>query len=112
MKSFHLGCFQSTVLSFPYKTKSGFLASKFSVAVASMGTADQVGVRVPHVLTIAGSDSGGGAGIQADLKACGARGVYCSSVVTAVTAQNTSGVQVCTFSVVEFVAYLITSTLI
>ncbi|KAJ8529789.1 hypothetical protein K7X08_036624 [Anisodus acutangulus] len=50
-------------------------------------------VRVPHVLTVAGSDSGSGAGIQADLKACAARGVYCSTVITAVTAQNTVGVQ-------------------
>lgn len=50
--------------------------------------------RLPHVLTVAGSDSGAGAGIQADLKACAARGVYCSTVVTAVTAQNTVGVQV------------------
>lgn len=48
----------------------------------------------PHVLTVAGSDSGGGAGIQADIKACAALGAYCSSVVTAVTAQNTAGVQV------------------
>lgn len=51
-------------------------------------------IRVPQVLTVAGSDSGAGAGIQADIKACAARGVYCSTVVTAVTAQNTSGVQV------------------
>ncbi|KAK6945629.1 Thiamine phosphate synthase/TenI [Dillenia turbinata] len=50
-------------------------------------------VRVPHVLTVAGSDSSAGAGIQADLKACAARGVYCSTVITAVTAQNTVGVQ-------------------
>ncbi|CAA6667799.1 unnamed protein product [Spirodela intermedia] len=49
--------------------------------------------KAPHVLTVAGSDSGAGAGIQADLKACGALGVYCSSVITAVTAQNTLGVQ-------------------
>ncbi|KAJ4964515.1 hypothetical protein NE237_024454 [Protea cynaroides] len=49
--------------------------------------------KVPHVLTVAGSDSGAGAGIQADLKACGAIGVYCSTVITAVTAQNTIGVQ-------------------
>ncbi|KAK1628316.1 hypothetical protein QYE76_002631 [Lolium multiflorum] len=47
----------------------------------------------PHVLTVAGSDSGAGAGIQADLKACAALGAYCSTVVTAVTAQNTAGVQ-------------------
>lgn len=50
--------------------------------------------KVSHVLTVAGSDSGAGAGIQADIKACAAAGVYCSSVVTAVTAQNTVGVQV------------------
>ncbi|XP_015581786.1 thiamine biosynthetic bifunctional enzyme TH1, chloroplastic isoform X2 [Ricinus communis] len=49
--------------------------------------------KIPHVLSVAGSDSGAGAGIQADLKACAARGVYCSTVITAVTAQNTAGVQ-------------------
>ena len=47
---------------------------------------------IKKVLTIAGSDSGGGAGIQADIKTFAAFGVYGMSVVTAVTAQNTVGV--------------------
>lgn len=69
-----------------------------SSTFASMGndeftTTTTTTVRVPRVLTVAGSDSGAGAGIQADMKACAALGVYCTTVITAVTAQNTAGVQ-------------------
>jgi hydroxymethylpyrimidine/phosphomethylpyrimidine kinase len=60
--------------------------------VAFLISNSEGGIYMKKVLTIAGSDSSGGAGIQADLKAFSAHGVFGMSVITAVTAQNTQGV--------------------
>ena len=65
----------------------------------------------PIALTIAGSDSSGGAGIQADLKTFSALGVYGASVLTALTAQNTTGVQGVHAVPADFVAAQIASVL-
>lgn len=63
----------------------------------------------PCVLTIAGSDSSGGAGIQADIKAISANGCYAASVITALTAQNTRGVQSVLEVEPDFIARQLTS---
>jgi hydroxymethylpyrimidine/phosphomethylpyrimidine kinase len=68
-------------------------------------------MRIPRALTIAGSDSGGGAGIQADLKTFSAFRVFGTSVITAVTAQNSMGVQGVENLPPEFVARQIQSVL-
>jgi hydroxymethylpyrimidine/phosphomethylpyrimidine kinase len=67
--------------------------------------------RRPIALTIAGSDSSGGAGIQADLKTFSALGLYGASVITAVTAQNTRGVQGVETMPAAFVALQLRSVL-
>ncbi|WP_421904617.1 bifunctional hydroxymethylpyrimidine kinase/phosphomethylpyrimidine kinase [Mameliella sp.] len=67
--------------------------------------------KVAKLLIVAGSDSGGGAGIQADLKAASALGVYGATAITAVTAQNTVGVQSVATLAPEMVAAQIRSVL-
>jgi hydroxymethylpyrimidine/phosphomethylpyrimidine kinase len=67
--------------------------------------------RLPIALTIAGSDSGGGAGIQADLKTFAAFGVYGASVITALTAQNTRGVRAIHYAPPAIVAAQIAAVL-
>ncbi len=66
---------------------------------------------IPKVLTIAGSDSSGGAGIQADLKTFEARGVYGLSALTVITAQNSLGVQAFHPLPLELIAQQIDSVL-
>jgi hydroxymethylpyrimidine/phosphomethylpyrimidine kinase len=68
-------------------------------------------MKIPRALTIAGSDSGGGAGIQADLKTFSAFRVYGMSAITALTAQNTIGVQRIQEIPTEFIAKQIESVM-
>jgi hydroxymethylpyrimidine/phosphomethylpyrimidine kinase len=66
--------------------------SELEARVGNAGAEEGHADRVPVGLTVAGSDSGGGAGIQADLKTFHAFGVFGTSAVTAITVQNTRGV--------------------
>ena len=59
---------------------------------------------IPAVLSIAGSDSSGGAGIQADIKTITAQRLYAETVITALTAQNTLGVTAVQNATPEFVS--------
>jgi hydroxymethylpyrimidine/phosphomethylpyrimidine kinase len=77
-----------------------------------MGSEEHVSERIAIALTIAGSDSSGGAGIQADLKTFTALGVYGASAITALTAQNTLGVSGVHAAPAEFVGRQIEAVLV
>lgn len=105
--------FSRLSLPIPRIINRNFQIRSFTVALEDKAamTNESSKMKIPHVLTVAGSDSGAGAGIQADLKTCAARGVFCSTVITAVTAQNTVGVQGVSIVPEDFVAEQLKSVL-
>ena len=62
------------------------------LSITDISLTQEMGNKMKKALTIAGSDSSGGAGIQADIKTMTANGVYAMSAITALTAQNTTGI--------------------
>lgn len=83
--------------------------AKAGKADAAAGTAPPPPPPPPRILTIAGSDASGGAGIQADIKTISRLGGYAMSALTAITAQNSLGVQAITPLAGDFVAQQIQS---
>lgn len=80
------------------------VVSGYDLSHISLGDIRRIHRERPACLTIAGSDSSGGAGIQADIKTMMANGVYAMSAVTALTAQNTCGVRSIQESTPEFLS--------
>jgi hydroxymethylpyrimidine/phosphomethylpyrimidine kinase len=68
-------------------------AGRQAQPLSRVGAAEGAGVKPPRILIVAGSDSGGGAGIQADIKTVTMLGGFATTAITALTAQNTLGVQ-------------------
>lgn len=84
--------------------KSGILGAPPYAAIQNVCCKKERMIEMRTALTIAGSDCGGGAGIQADIKTMTANGVYAMSAITALTAQNTLGVNAVMNVTREFLA--------